>query len=82
MMLWTTSQRLTHQVTHNRLTATQILQSVNVDVVGKVQGKRRATLPAVIALQKGASIFKLLRVPLTNVGVLDVKTRMERARNE
>jgi len=55
---------------------------VNVDVVGKVQGKRRATLPAVIALQKGASIFKLLRVPLTNVGVLDVKTRMERARNE
>lgn len=82
MMLWTTSQRFSHEVTHNRLTATQILQSVNVDVVGKVEGKKRATLPAVIALEKGASVFQLLRVALTNVDVLDVKTRMERERNK
>jgi len=55
---------------------------VNVDVVGKVQGKKRATLPAVIGLEKGASVFQLLRVALTNVDVLDVKTRMERERNK
>jgi len=32
--------------------------------------------------QKGVSVFKLLRVALTNVNALDLKTRMERGGNE
>ena len=82
MMLWITLQRFSQQVTHDHLTATKIIQLLNVVVVGKVQGRKRATLPAVIALEKGASVFKLLRVALTNVNALDVKTRMERGGNE
>ena len=82
MTLWITSQRFSQRVTHNHLTATKIIQLLNVVVVGKVQGRKRATLPPVIALEKGVSVFKLSRLALKNVNALDVKTRMERGGNK
>ena len=82
MTLSITLQRFSQQVTHNHLTATKIIQLLNVVVVGKVPGRKRATLPPVIALEKSVSVFKLSRLALKNVNALDEKTRMERGENK